>query len=231
MLQCLASALWDAEGSVYDVMRVVQVTVGGVRGDIDGGVQLRCACGIVGGLNMPHSGGGSVTVTGLQLRAERVHSEWQLVSEPCVTSSWQSSTSLACLGVHCAELGGESMATVEVTVGGFVGTGLEMFSFDAPVASDVLRNAPLTGDGSVTVTGLSFGLFEYTATAALGSAACSTTSWIVGELCGVPGERALWVCGVCGGDCGCMTGTGAAVHTYDPGRAGVFSFDAPVGSG
>ena len=46
-MQCLASALWDAEGSVYDVMRVVQVTVGGVRGDIDGGVQLRCACGIV----------------------------------------------------------------------------------------------------------------------------------------------------------------------------------------
>ena len=44
---CLASALWDAEGSVYDVMRAVQVTVGGVRGDIDGGVQLRCACCIV----------------------------------------------------------------------------------------------------------------------------------------------------------------------------------------
>ena len=34
-------------GAVYDVMRAVQVTVGGVRGDIDGGVQLRCACGIV----------------------------------------------------------------------------------------------------------------------------------------------------------------------------------------
>ena len=30
---------------------------------------------------------------------------------------------------------------------------------------------------------------------------------------------------------GAMTGTGAAVHTYDFGRAGVFSFDAPVGSG
>ena len=30
---------------------------------------------------------------------------------------------------------------------------------------------------------------------------------------------------------GAMTGTGAAVHTYDFGRAGVFSFDAPVVSG
>ena len=31
-MQCLASALWDAEGSLYDVMRAVEVTVGGVVG-------------------------------------------------------------------------------------------------------------------------------------------------------------------------------------------------------
>ena len=58
MCACLASALWDAEGSLYDVMRVVQVTVGGVRGDIDGGVQLRCACGIVCVAEWPTVGGG-----------------------------------------------------------------------------------------------------------------------------------------------------------------------------
>jgi hypothetical protein len=118
-----------------------------------------------------------------------------------------------------------------VTVTGFVGTGLELFSFDTPVMSDVLRNAPPSGDGSVTVTGLGFGLFEYTATATFGTAACSTTSWSSGtsvvcqasDYYDYPGYVEVTV--------GAMTGTGASVHTYDPGRAGVFSFDAPVGSG
>ena len=99
--------------------------------------------------------------------------------------------------------GGQSTRVTEVTVGGFVGTGLDVFSFDAPVASDVLRNAPLTGDGSVTVTGLGFGLFEYTATAALGSAACSTTSWSSASSVVCQASELLWIRGVCGGDCGC----------------------------
>ena len=64
---------------------------------------------------------------------------------------------------------------MEVTVGGFVGTGLDVFSFDAPVASAMVSNTPHTGDGSVTAAGLSFGLTNYTVTAALG-AACTTGS-------------------------------------------------------
>ena len=129
------------------------------------------------------------------------------------------------------ELQGGAVATVEVTVGGFVGTGLDVFSFDAPVGSDVLRNAPLTGDGSVTVTGLGFGLFEYTATAALGSAACSTSSWSSASSVVCQASDYYGYAGYVEVTVGAMSGTGAAVHTYDPGRAGVFSFDAPVGSG
>ena len=116
-------------------------------------------------------------------------------------------------------------------MGGFVGTGLDVFSFDAPVASAVCWNAPLTGDGSVTVTGLGFGLFEYTATAALGSAACSTSSWSSASSVVCQARDYYAYAGYVEVTVGAMSGTGAAVHTYDPGRAGVFSFDAPVGSG
>ena len=67
----------------------------------------------------------------------------------------------------------------------------------------VLRNAPLTGDGSVTVTGLGFGGVRVHSDG--GTRVCSMQHIVmdVGELCGVPGERVLWVCRVCGGDCGC----------------------------
>ena len=182
-------------------------------------------------LNVPHSGRGSVTVTGLQFGLSEYTASAAVSAEACVTSSWLSSTSLACLGSFSRSSGGQSTRVTEVTVGGFVGTGLDIFSFDSPAMSDVLRNAPLSGDGSVTVTGLGFGVFEYTATAAFGTAACSTTSWSsassvvcqASDFYSYPGYVEVTV--------GAMTGTGAAVHTYDFGRAGVFSFDAPVGSG
>ena len=122
------------------------------------------------------------------------------------------------------------MAVIEVTVGGFVGTGLELFSFDAAVASIVWQNAPLTGDGSVTVTGLGFGVHEYTATAAFGSAACSTSSWSSGTSVTCQAASSYDYAGYVEVTVGAMSGTGRAVYTYDPARAGVFSFDAPVAS-
>ena len=68
---------------------------------------------------------------------------------------------------------------VQMTVAGVVGTGHGVFSFDAPVASFVSSiNTPLSGRGSVTVSGLNFGLAEYTASAAVGSEPCSTSSWM-----------------------------------------------------
>merc|ERR550537_708803 len=109
------------------------------------------------------------------------------------------------------------MATTEVTVAGFVGTGLELFSFDAPVGSSVRLNAPHTGDGSVTVTGLGFGVFEYTATAALGSAACSTSSWSSGTSVVCQAREYYEYAGYVEVTVGALSGTGAAVYTWDPG--------------
>ena len=203
MLQCLASALWDAEGSVYDVMRAVQVTVGGFVGTSTEAFSFDAPVASFVSLNVPHSGRGSVTVTGLQFGLSEYTASAAVSAEACVTSSWQSSTSLACLGSFSRSSGGQSTRVTEVTVGGFVGTGLDIFSFDSPAMSDVLRNAPLSGDGSVTVTGLGFGVFEYTATAAFGTAACSTTSWSSASSVVCQASELLFIPRVCGGDCGC----------------------------
>ena len=39
-VRCLASSLWDAEASLYDAMRAVQVTVGGLVGTMTEGFSL-----------------------------------------------------------------------------------------------------------------------------------------------------------------------------------------------
>ena len=52
-------------------------------------------------------------------------------------------------------------------------------------------NVPQSGRGSVTVSGLSFGLSEYTASAALGRSHVSHRHGIV-DIAGMPGR--LWEC-------------------------------------
>ena len=85
-------------------------------------------------LNVPESGQWSVTVSGLSFGLSEYTATVIFVPQACVTSAWTSSTSLSCLGSYGRSSGGET-ATTEVTVAGFVGTGLELFSFDAPVGS------------------------------------------------------------------------------------------------
>ena len=117
-----------------------------------------------------------------------------------------------------------------MTVGALSGTGAVVhtydpgragvFSFDAAVVSGIMLNAPFSGDGSVTVLGLGFGHVTHTATAALGSAPCSTSSWssatsVVCQQISVAGEAETAEMTVAG-----VVGTGY----------GVFSFDAPVAS-
>ena len=45
------------------------------------------------------------------------------------------------------------------------------------MASRIFLNAPFTGGASLTVLGLSFGDFDYTATSMVGSPTCATSSW------------------------------------------------------
>ena len=124
-------------------------------------------------LNGPFSGDGSVTVLGLGFGHVTHTATAALGSAPCSTSSWSSATSVVCLQTTVV---GEA-ETAEMTVAGVVGTGYGVFSFDAPVGSFLELNMPHSFGASVTVSGLHFRYVEYTATAQLVSAVCSTASW------------------------------------------------------
>ena len=87
---------------------------------------------------MPHSFGGSVTVSGLQLRAERVHSDGTAAVCGVLDDIVELGDTVQCLASALWDAEGslyDVMRAVQVTVGGVVGTSTEAFSFDAPVAS------------------------------------------------------------------------------------------------
>ena len=52
----------------------------------------------------------------------------------------------------------------EVTIAEVVGTGMDVLSFDAPVLSNVVMNAPLTGTAQLSLTGLNFHQASHTIT-------------------------------------------------------------------
>ena len=92
----------------------------------------------------------------------------------CKCSEWKSETSMVCILPTIASL----EDTVQLTVSRLVGTGSDRFSFDAPAVSAVSANLALSGGGSVTVLGLGFAPGEYSQTAAIAAAVCSSTSWV-----------------------------------------------------
>jgi hypothetical protein len=187
------------------------VTVGGVAGTGLGHFSFDAPA--VSGIkrNSPHSGMGSVTVTGLQFGIGEHSATVGVEMAACLTSAWTSMTSVGCLGSGLAQIFGYS----GVTVGGIAGTGEPVFSFDAVVASGVLGNAPHSGMGSVTVTGLQFGIGEHTATGVVGLAACHCSSWasatslscLMSSFAGYPGYVQVTV--------GAVGGTGASVFSFD----------------
>ena len=132
-----------------------------------------------GMLNAPHTGHASVTVTGLNFGLADYSSTSVLGQSSCYTASWTSSTSLEC--VSPAEMRFHEGQVREdyllVTVAAFAGTRGELFSFDGPIASNVLVNAPHSGFSSVTVQGLKFGMADHTLTASISQAACLSSHW------------------------------------------------------
>ena len=64
-----------------------------------------------------------------------------------------------------------------VTVGAVAGTGQPVMSFDAAVLSILVDNFPHTCGQSITVTGLTFGIGNFTGSAAVEQQLCSTAGW------------------------------------------------------
>jgi hypothetical protein len=127
-----------------------------------------------GVLNSPSSGCASVTVIGFNFGTADFCATAKLSGAECQTTSWMSSTMLACMSNPTQN----NANTMVLSVGNKLGTQARGYSFDAPVASYGLYNSVGSGSSSVTLTGLNFGSSsDFTASAELASAVCWTSSW------------------------------------------------------
>ena len=106
------------------------VTVAAVGGTLAGMFSFDAAAISSALLNSPHSGGSSVTVSGLSFGAGEHTSTSALSSAACVTSSWTSSSSVACAGNGI----GFDFSHVQLTVFAVAGTAAAVLSFDGTCA-------------------------------------------------------------------------------------------------
>jgi hypothetical protein len=107
-----------------------------------------------------------------------------------------------------------------VTVAAVAGTSQPLFSFDAAVTSGILGNVAHSGRGSVTVSGLGFGVYEFTTSVAVEMGICHTSSWSSSTTVSCSTKQFPDVYGFSAITVGAVTGTGEPV----------FSFDSPVHS-
>ena len=124
--------------------------------------------------NAVSSGSGTVTISGLSFGTSSPTATASLASaDVCSSTAWTSETTVAC----APRVYGGSTVRTTVSASAMVGTLTGRFSFDSAVASDMGRNSPHSGH-AVTITGLSFGTVDPTATATLAAAdVCVSSAW------------------------------------------------------
>ena len=194
------------------------LTVGAVSGTATAIVTFDAPVASFARSNAVVSSRGSVTVSGLSFGLSEHTATAQLVSAVCMTSAWTSATSVGCQASALWDAEGslyDVMRMVQVTVGGVVGTMTEGFSFDGPVASFVSMNVPSTGRGSVTVSGLSFGLSEATMSGSLASAVCVSSSWSSSTSLTCLSGAAIEVHAFMSATVNAAVGTGCSIFTFD----------------
>ena len=76
--------------------------------------------------NTAASGGGIVTVSGLNMRASDATSTAGIASQSCTTAAWSSGTSVMC----SSAFGSGSLLEIVLTASGIVGTRSGQFTFD-----------------------------------------------------------------------------------------------------
>ena len=182
--------------------------------------------------NAAASGGGSVTVAGINFGEADATPTSAVAATLCTTLSWASATSLTCGSGPGQGVAQEVSATV-VTV---VGTVAAAFTFDGngcycpsfigfpfltvPAAPAVsfsdAHNAGTSSGVSLTVSGLSFGVLDQTSTASAATA-CATTAWASASsvCCELPhGEAALSIVVAA-----VSSGTGSRLFSFDGQRS------------
>lgn len=125
-------------------------------------------------INGPSQTGYMLTLDGQNYASANLSPSARLGGTACASTQWISTTQIKC--VVTSGFKGNHLSAI--TVEGIVGTRAGRFTFDAPVPTHLkAANTPTTGGTSVTMLGMSFGSYDFSATAAIDPFDCKTTSW------------------------------------------------------
>ena len=124
--------------------------------------------------NIPASGGALATLTGANFGAVDLTPSSLLSLMLCLTRSWSSYSTVQCIaGTESTQ--GDSAQLVTSSIAGML---LRAISFDAPALSDSYSNPPQSGGASLTLAGVNFGFADVSPTAAIGTTACATSTYV-----------------------------------------------------
>ena len=211
-VSCLSRDMQTAEG-------VSTVTVGGVAGTQWGGITFDVPVSSHLYPNQPLSGAGLLTIAGVNFRQVDASVSSMSAILVCSTTMWSSGTSVLCN----AAVSSPTLALhLGLTVASIVGSTVLAITFDAAVLSYGLLNSAPSGGSSVTVMGLSFGGFDFTASSALAYGACSTSTWTSGSSVHCLSQSMSFL--VSGSPSVLTVGAGVGTDCV------LLTFDAPVGS-
>jgi hypothetical protein len=165
--------------------------------------------------NSAVSGGATITIRGRNFGASNLSPTVRLGATQCATSTWASDIEVTC--VTARGVGAGLGITLEASA--VVGTGLKMFSYDAPVVTNIQPvNGPTAQLAQVTISGFNFGLEANAGIVLLGSTKCAISSYI--------SENAM-SCSTSAGQ-GSSTTAGLLLEGVTGQSVGIYTFDAPV---
>jgi hypothetical protein len=124
--------------------------------------------------NNPTSGGGYVTLHGVNFGSSDVSGTAGVVPGSCASTVWKSDTSLA-----CRTPAGTGRSSLTATITGQVGTISMSFTYDAPTITRLhVPNSPSTAGATVTLMGTNFGGKDSNVKVQIGESQCATSYWM-----------------------------------------------------
>jgi hypothetical protein len=167
--------------------------------------------------NSATSGSASVTVNGMNFGSMDSTVTIKVGSVACKTSSWITGTTIVCESPIASTPA--NMPRLGVVVSGNEGHHATLFTYDSGVVTGTnVRNGPVTGSSSISITGLNFGSTNLSPSLIIGGVVCKTSQWIseTSALCAhPPGMDSL---------ASVVTEVASLLGT----ATGMFSYDAPV---
>ena len=180
--------------------------------------------------NLPVSGGTLLTIAGLNFGntdftpTAAIGDDYE--RDNCATTAWTTYSAVLCESSGATYSGPKRSALL--TVAAVVGTRAQLFSFDAPLVSNIISghsNRGFSNSISVTIAGLNFGYKIATPTAFfMANSACPTTAWTSASTVSCQSEAVTYKSSVplLKVDVATIIGTAPELFTFD---APVVSYD------